>query len=255
LPFDVRYANPCPACPAGFAYLTSNGNSTRESGSVQLRRRLRNGFGGSVQYTYSKSIDDSALGGRGNTNYVIAQNWLDLSAERGLSSFDQRHVLNWQMQYTTGQGIAGRTLLNGWRGALFKEWTVFTTVTAGSGLPLTPVYLTAVAGTGVTGPVRPNYNGSNPLSLASYSAPLSGQWGNAGRDSITGPSQFTFNASLDRVFRLKDRLNMELRFDATNILNHATWTTWNTTIGSPQFGQPAGVNAMRSIQTTVRLRF
>ena len=117
------------------------------------------------QYTYSKSIDDSALGGRGNTNYVIAQNWLDLSAERGLSSFDQRHVLNWQMQYTTGQGIAGGTLLNGWRGALFKEWTVFTTVTAGSGLPLTPVYLTAVSGTGVTGPFRPNYNGGNPLSL------------------------------------------------------------------------------------------
>ncbi len=253
--YPAGATNPCPACPAGFAYLTSNGNSTRESGTVQLRRRLRNGFGGSVQYTYSKSIDDSALGGRGNTSYVIAQNWLDLSAERGLSSFDQRHVLNWQMQYTTGQGIAGGTLLNGWRGALFKEWTVFTTVTAGSGLPLTPVYLTAVAGTGVTGPVRPNYNGGNPLSLASYSAPLSGQWGNAGRDSITGPSQFTFNASLDRVFRLKDRLNMELRFDATNILNHATWTTWNTTIGSPQFGQPAGVNAMRSIQTTLRLRF
>jgi hypothetical protein len=253
--YPAGAANPCPACPAGFAYLTSNGNSTRESGSVQLRRRLRGGFGGSVQYTYSKSIDDSALGGRGNTNYVIAQNWLDLSAERGLSIFDQRHLLNWQMQYTTGQGLGGGTLMNGWRGALFKEWTVFTTVNAGSGLPLTPVYLAAVTGTGVTGPVRPNYNGGNPLSLASYSAPLPGQWGDAGRDSITGPSQFTFNASLDRVFRLKDRLNMELRFDTTNILNHATWTTWNTTIGSPQFGLPAGVNAMRSIQTTLRLRF
>jgi hypothetical protein len=117
------------------------------------------------------------------------------------------------------------------------------------------VYLAAVSGTGVTGPIRPDYNGGPALSLASYSAPLPGEWGNAGRDSITGPAQFTFNASLDRVFRLKDRLNLEMRFDATNILNHVMWTTWNTTIGSPQFGLPAGANAMRSIQTTVRLRF
>ena len=64
---------------------------------------------------------------------AIAQNWLDLSAERGLSTFDQRHLLNVQMQYTTGMGFGGGTLLSGWRGALFKEWTVATQITAGSG--------------------------------------------------------------------------------------------------------------------------
>ena len=253
--YPVGATNPCPACPSGFIYLTSNGNSTRESGSLQLRRRLRSGFTGTLQYTYSKSIDDSALGGRGQPTYVIAQNWLDLGAERALSTFDQRHLLNLQMQYTTGMGLGGGTLLGGWKGALFKEWTFVTTITAGSGLPQTPVYLAAVSGTGVTGPIRPNYNGGSDLSLASYSAPLPGQWGTAGRDSITGPSQFTLNASLDRVFRLKDRLNLELRFDSTNALNHVTWTVWNTTIGSPQFGLPAGANAMRDISTTLRLRF
>ena len=46
----------------------------------------------------------------------IAQNWLDLSAERGLSTFDQRHLLTLQMQYTTGMGLGGGTLVNGWRG-------------------------------------------------------------------------------------------------------------------------------------------
>ena len=55
---------PCPTCPAGFAYLTSNGNSTREAGQIQLRRRLHNGLTATLQYTYSKSIDDdAALGG------------------------------------------------------------------------------------------------------------------------------------------------------------------------------------------------
>ena len=253
--YPAGATNPCPTCPSGFIYLTSNGNSTRESGSLQLRRRLRSGFTATLQYTYSKSIDDSALGGRGQPTYVIAQNWLDLGGERALSTFDQRHLLNLQMQYTTGMGLHGGTLLGGWKGSLFKEWTVITNITAGTGLPLTPVYLAAVSGTGITGPIRPDYNGGFNLNLASYSPPLPGQWGTAGRDSITGPSQFTLNASLDRVFRLKDRLNLELRFDSTNALNHVSWTAWNTTIGSPQFGFPAGANAMRDIQTTLRLRF
>ena len=64
--YPIGATNPCPACPAGFVYRASNGNSTREAGSLQLRRRLRSGFTASLQYTYSKSIDDdSVLGGQG----------------------------------------------------------------------------------------------------------------------------------------------------------------------------------------------
>ena len=87
---------------------------------------------------------------------TIAQNWLDLSAERGLSTFDQRHLLSLQMQYTTGMGIGGKTLMSGWKGTLFKEWTCLTQITVGSGLPETPIYLAAVPGTGVTGSIRPD---------------------------------------------------------------------------------------------------
>ena len=67
--YPVGATNPCPACPSGFIYLTSNGNSTRESGSMQLRRRLRSGFTAALQYTYSKSIDDaSSFTGTGGTS-------------------------------------------------------------------------------------------------------------------------------------------------------------------------------------------
>ena len=136
--YPAGAVNPCPSCPAGFIYLASNGNSTRESGQFQLRRRLHNGVTASVQYTYSKSIDDSALGGRNPGGQVIAQNWLDLSAERALSNFDQRQLLNVQMQYTTGMGIGGGALLSGWKGTWFKEWTFASQITAGSGLTLSP---------------------------------------------------------------------------------------------------------------------
>ena len=199
----------------------------------------------------------------GLANLAIAQNWLDLAAERSLSNFDQRHLLSLQAQYTTGMGLGGGTLLNGWRGTLFKDWTFATQITAGSGLPQTPIYLAPVEGTAVTGTIRPNYTGAplyaappgSHLNRSAYTAPLSGQWGNAGRNSITGPAQFTLNASLARTFRVSDRLNLDLRFDATNALNHVTYAGWNTTINNAQFGLPVAANAMRAMQMTLRLRF
>lgn len=261
--FPAGAVDPCPSCPTGFSYLTSNGNSTREAGQIQLRRRLHNGFTANLQYTYAKSIDDAALGGRGQAANVIAQNWLDLSAERSLSNFDQRHQLSLLMQYTTGMGLAGGTLVGGWRGALFKEWTFVSQITAGTGMPLTPVYLQAVRGTGVTGSIRPDYTGASVyaappglfLNPAAYVAPAPGQWGNAGRNSITGPSQFALNASVGRTFRMSDRASLDLRIDSTNALNHVTFPAWNTTVLSAQFGLPSAANAMRNVQTTLRVRF
>src|SRR5262249_23364993 len=58
--YPIGAVNPCPSCPSGFVYLTSNGSSSRQAGQVLLRRRLRNGLTASVQYTLSKATDDAA---------------------------------------------------------------------------------------------------------------------------------------------------------------------------------------------------
>jgi hypothetical protein len=287
--FPAGAESPCPACPTGFAYLMSNGASTREAGRIQLRRRLNGGFTGTLEYTFSKSIDDAAaLGGQGSAatpanlaannpaqdsassaaatgrqGLQIAQNWLRPGAERSLSNFDQRHVVSLQFQYSTGMGTRGGMLLSGWKGALWKEWSFASQISAGSGLPETPIYLAPVEGTGVTGTIRPNYTGAplyeHPagryLNPAAYAPAPPGYWGNAGRNTITGPATLTLDASLGRTFRLNDRFNLDLRFDSSNALNHVTFTTWNTVVNSTQFGLPAAANAMRSVQTTVRLRF
>jgi len=63
------------------------------------------------------------------------------------------------------------------------------------------------------------------------------------------------NASLGRTFRLNDRVNLDLRADSTNAINHVTFTAWNTTINNAQFGLPVAANAMRNGQFTLRLRF
>jgi hypothetical protein len=288
--YPTGATDPCPQCPAGYIYRTSNGNSIRHAAELQLRRRLRSGLAAQVDYIYSHSIDnDSELGGSGhivgsttgdgtsaNSSTVtgtgstlsassqIAQNWRDLRAERSNSSFDQRHLLSAQVQYTTGMGINAGTLMTGWSGRLLKEWTVAAQISAGTGLPETPVYLAAVQGTGVTGTVRANRNIGVPvgqningyhLNAAAYSAPAAGQWGSAGRNSIMGPNQFSLDGSLARTFRLRDKLNLDVRMDADNLLNHPVFTTWNNVTNSTTFGLPAATNAMRTMQLTGRLRF
>jgi hypothetical protein len=276
--YPLGGTNPCPSCPSGFVYRTSNGGSTREAGSLQLRRRLRSGFTASALYTFSKSLDDDAvLGGQGPNaagattqtaaSASIAQNWLNLRAERGLSTFDQRHLLTTNIQYTTGMGKGGGTLLSGWRGVVYKEWTVSAQIVAGTGLPETPVYLATANGSGVTGNLRPDRTSASLyaapagrfLNAAAYAAPQPGQWGNAGRDSIEGPGSLTVNSSLSRTFRILKDYNLDVRVDATNLLNHAVFTAYNTTINptrvSPLFGLPVSTNGMRSLQTTARLRF
>jgi len=254
--------------PTGYVYLFSNGSSTRNAGQIQLRRRLRSGFTATTQYTYSRAFDNAPLmsGGIVTANQggtAIAQNWLDLGAERAPSSFDPRHQLSVQGQYTTGVGVRGGALLGGWKGALLKEWTFASQFNIASGLPQSPIYFAAVPGTGVTGNIRPNVTGLSIndappglfLNPAAFIAPAEGQWGNAGRNSITGPHQFLLNATLGRSFPWRDRYNIDLRFDAANVLNHVTYKSWNTTINNAQFGLPRTVDTMRTIQTTLRLRF
>ncbi len=276
--YPIGEASPCPSCPSGFIYEMSNGNSTRQEGQLQLRRRLMNGFTASTMYTYSKSIDDDAyLGGTGHViasgpgvaptsapaqTAMVAQNWLAPRAERSLSSFDQRQLVNITGQYTSGEGLGGGTLMSGWRGRLLKEWTLQTTIGVGTGMPETPIYPEAAPGTGSNSIIRPDLTGAPieaangaHVNAAAYTAPVAGAWGTAGRDSITGPGQFTLNSALNRTFRPHGKLYLDVQIQSTNTLNHPAFTSWNTIVGAAQFGLPAGAGGMRNLQTVLRLRF
>ncbi len=262
--YPAGAVNPCPTCPTGFAYLTSTGRSVRNAGQLQVRRRLRNGFTTTVQYTLAKATDNAAaFAGATLAGFGIAQNWLDLDAESGRSSFDQRHQVAVQAQYTTGAGIAGGTLVDGVRGRLLKDWTFVAQLTTGSGLPVTPVYLSPVPGTGIVDTQRPRLTGAPVddapdgayLNPSAYAAPAPGQWGDAGRNSVSGPAQFSFNAAVGRTFRWGNRFNVDWRIDATNVLNAVTYAGVNTFVGSPQFGLPNRANQMRRLQSSLRMRF
>ncbi len=248
--YPLGAANPCASCPSGFVYLASNGSSLKNAAQLQVRRRLRQGLMAVANYTFAEATDNAAAFTTADLNGgIIAQNWLDLDAERAPSAFDQRHLLTAQVEY------AGTSFLRNW---------VFTSQLAvGSGLPLTPLYLTSLAGTGLTGALRASYTGApvddaphgfyvNP---AAFGAPEPGEWGNAGRNSITGPAQFSLNTGITRTFLLSNRWSLDWRIDATNILNRVTYAGLNTVVGSPQFGLPNRANAMRKLLSSLRVRF
>jgi outer membrane receptor protein involved in Fe transport len=261
--YPPGFVDPCATCPSGFVYLISGGRSSRHAGQLQVRRRLRNGLTATAQYTLAKAMDDAAsYAGANLSGTAFAQNWLDLEAEHGPSNFDQRHLLTVQFQYTTGVGVTGGALVDGWQGSLLKGWTITSQLTTGSGLPLTPYYLTTTPGTGFTGAIRASLTGAPTeapigyyLNPAAYETPVSGQWGDAGRNSGRGPAQFGLNAGITRTFPWGSRLNMDWRIDATNVLNQVTYSSVNALVGSPQFGLPSAANQMRRVQTSLRMRF
>lgn len=261
--YPAGAANPCATCPVGFRYLTSGGHSIRHAGQIQIRRRPSAGLTTTVQYTLAKAMDNApAFGGATFDSSALAQNWLDLDGEYAQSNFDQRHLVTASVEYTSGVGVGGGTLLDGWKGRLLKDWTLTANLSTGSGLPLTPVYFTPVGGTGIIGSLRPDVTGipntpaegsyANP---AAFAAPAPGQWGNASRNTITGPATFSLNAGIARTFRIGARLNLDWRIDATNVLNRVTYGSVTTLITSPQFGLPNRANDMRKLRSSIRFRF
>jgi len=252
------------ALPHNYTYETSNGNSEYHAAQFQLNRRSRGGIMSRASYQFSKSIDNAGTGGRGQGNTPVAQNWLDLSAERGLSSFDARHNLSLQVQYTTGMGVSGGTLLNGWKGALAKDWTISTNVSVRSGNPFTATVggnRSQVSGTAVANTVRADASGlpveadGMLFNTAAFTQPLAGLWGTAGRNTIPGPTVFSLDGSLGRVFRFGERRSADLQFQAQNILNRVTITNWGTVLGSSTYGLATGASGMRRVTINLRFRF
>ena len=250
--------------PHGFIYEASNGNSVYHAAQFQLNRRMRSGLMANASYQFSKSIDNAGTGGRGQGGTPVAQNWLDLSAERALSSFDARHNLTVAFMYSTGMGRSGGSLVNGWKGTLIKDWNLMTNINLHSGTPLTAIAggsLSQVSGTAVNGMVRADATGLPVeaagllFNTAAFAAPAPGTWGTAGRNTVPGPAVFSLNGSIGRVFRFGERRSADLQFQAQNILNRVTITNWGTTIGSVNYGLATAASGMRKMTISLRFRF
>jgi hypothetical protein len=249
-----------------FLYETSQADSVFHAGALQLRKRMTRGLSVGGSYIYSKSIDDaSSIGG---TAVVVAQNPLDLAAQRGLSSFDMRQQFTGNYLYELPLGTGKRWLDSG--GALAQvlgNWTWSGDFTIESGTPYTAQYLggTEEVEQGANGSLRANYNGeaiqlSNPTVLHwfntdAFTTPPQGTFGDAGRNTIIGPGEVLYDMAMTKTFPMKEMKSFEVRLAASNVFNTPHFTNINTVVASPLFGQVTSVGAMRQLTMLARFRF
>jgi carboxypeptidase family protein/TonB-dependent receptor-like protein len=254
-----------------FTYETSGAASIYNGLTVGLRRQFHGGLSFSGNYTYSKSIDDAAsVGGAGRT---VAQNYLDLAAERGLSSFDVRHRLLINSTYEFPFGNRKRWLSRGGPAArLIGNWQISGVTTIQSGNPFTASVLGNLSNKGGKAAIsnlRANATGQ-PVTLdssqrttqkffntAAFSLPQPGDFGDAGRNTIPGPGLVNFNMSLDRFFTLSPEKGIrgDFRVSSNNFFNTPNWNGLATVVNGQGFGRITSVRAMRSVTFMLRVRF
>jgi hypothetical protein len=54
---------------------------------------------------------------------------------------------------------------------------------------------------------------------------------------MTGPSVWNLDFNMKKETKITERHSIELRMDATNVFNHATWYVGNQTVTSTTFGK------------------
>ena len=248
----------------GFTYDNPVGDSIYNALQTHLMRRFRGGISMDARYTFSKSIDDaSSFGGVGAT---VAQNWLDLAAERGLSSFNRAQVFTMSWVYTSPFGNPNSHFAaSGWSGRMLRNWSLSGGITAESGTPLTARFLgntAQLAQTSGVGSGRADATGESVTSgsgffnLAAFAVPPTGQFGDAGRNTIPGPDMLAVNMAFGRSFQFGDtRRRLEFRFEANNIFNQVSITNINTVVGASTYGLPSSAAAMRTCDVVMRFRF
>jgi hypothetical protein len=243
----------------GFTYDTSVGNSIYHSMNLQFQRRFQKGVSFTANYTLSKAIDNASSFGGG-----IVQDAYNLRAERGLSSFDQRHVLSlgWFLLSPVGEhGL----LKNGvWSRRLLSNWALSGGISYASGTPYTARVLGNLSNTGGNvGSGRADATGADITAGSGFFNPLAftipplGRFGDAGRDTIPGLPRASLNLGFGRSFNLSsdNRRRIEIRADAGNLTNHVNYTSVGTVVNASNYGLPLATAGMRSVTGTLRFRF
>ncbi len=253
----------------------SRGDSSYHALQLDLRRRFSRGLSLRGVYTLSKILDDGDSVNQttaGNAPGLVS-NPFNLGADKGLATFDVRNaaVMNALYAPPFGQGQPLAKGLQGWSGKLVSGWSVASILTIQSGFPFTPQLSYNPSNNGDTrNPVRPflNPNFTGPVVLgnpnqwfnpAAFIAPpsASGFYGNAGRDTYTGPALATWDFSVLKETSIRERLNLQFRAEIFNLLNRTNFNIPNLIVFTPPTtANPTGLSgtagAITSTSTSSR---
>jgi hypothetical protein len=80
-------------------------------------------------------------------------------------------------------------------------------------------------------------------------------YGTLGRNVLRGPGAFNANLSIAKIFRLREATELEFRVDAFNIFNNVEFSSPDTNINDPSFGQISNTADPRIMQVALHLKF
>lgn len=250
-----------------FNYEQSEGFSRFNAATVRVNKRLSSGIALGANYQYGHSIDDA--GSVGGTSTVVAQNWQDLRAEEGNSSFDVRHKLSGTYLYELPFGYDKRWITSGMASHILEGFSISGSFTFATGTPLTPSYQAAVedVARGTAGTLRPDRVPGTSITAGggslqewfntaafSKSPPASG-FGTASRNSIPGPGTVENNMSLSKTVQVGETRSWEFRATASNVFNTVQYAGVDTSVTSPTFGRVLSAGQMREFQFRSQFRF
>ena len=236
----------------------SKGTLEYHAFQTRLVRRFSNGFSATSSYTFGKAIDLSS----DTDGFSAFPNSYDLGYNRAPANYDVTHVFTATWLYTLP--FARDHWLGGWQ--------IAGLVLARSGYPFT-VFQSQNPSSTLTASVpgqlyRPDRSGSgrveNPTvdrwfdtSAFATTAEPTATFGDAGRNILRGPGQFTIDAAIMKATRVAG-VDTEFRLEAFNVLNHPVFANPATTIGSANAGTISSLmpfTPMRQLQLALKVRF
>ena len=239
---------------------------------MNLNRQFARNLTAQVSYTYSHCIDDGSFTSSLEEFGADQVDPYNQKYDYGNCIFDIRHNLSVNGLYALP--FKGNRLLEGWQFA-----TIFG---AHSGLPLdvtrseSPTTTDNLSGETAT---RANYTfapGCHPnqivnqpitpgnpviqwFNTACYTDPLEGYVGNVTRNSLPGPGSLALDFSILKNTKITERLNVQFRAEAFNIINKFNEGAPLATIGTATTGQiitsQAPVITPRQIQFALKFDF
>ena len=93
------------------------------------------------------------------------------------------------------------------------------------------------------------------FNTSAFAVPATGTFGTSFRNVIIGPGSKQLDGQFSRDVRLGGNRAVTIQLRATNLLNLVNYTSVDTNVNSPTFGQVQNVRGMRSAQLNLRFRF
>jgi hypothetical protein len=237
-------------------------NTSYHALQITVEKRFLHHFSAKGFYTFAKDLEDVQLDN--NTTNGGAEDYRNLSLERGRSDNDRRQVANaafiWDMDYFGKTNRVVRSVINGWEIsaiATFQSGTPFN-ITRGSDVNLDGNNndRANVIGDWYLDPNRSRNDVSNAwFNTAAFGVPSTGTDGNLGRNVLSAPGTRNVDLGMFRNFKYKERINLQARGEFTNAFNMVNLSGPTGTLSSAAFGTIRSAGAMRNVQLGLRLTF